>query len=138
MSGRHLDPDQPPDPGEFRHWSLDEIQAGMRQVAAEMRTLRDVVLDQVTVQEAEAHKTLDVSRAQARMRAKAEHGQETPRLTVQDLDDIATTETEQQQWDYDLAVGARRAAFARLRSLEAELSCLQSVHRFFDAMERGR
>lgn len=137
MSGA-LDPSSPPDPGEFGKWDLDQIQTGMRLVAREMRTIRDVVLDQVTIGEAEAHKALDVGRAKARITAKANHDPDLPRLTVQDLDDLATAATEQEAWDYDLAVGARRAAFARLRSLEAELSCLQSVHRFFDSMERGR
>lgn len=133
-----LDPASPPDPGDFERWDLDQIQTGMRLVAREMRTIRDVVLDQVTIGEAEAHKALDVKRAQTRMKAKADHGDTTPRLTIDDLDNIATVECEQEAWDYDLAVGARRAAFARLRSLEVELSCLQTVHRFYDSMERGR
>lgn len=135
---RALDPANPPDPSEFEAWSLDEVQAGMRLVAREMRGLRDRVLTEVVVAEANARRDAQVAHAQARMRAKAEHGTAKPRPTVQDLDDIATTESVGEAFALDVATGARRAAFARLRSLEAELSALQTVHRFLDSMERGR
>lgn len=133
-----LNPANPPDASEFGAWSIDEVQAGMRIVAAEMRDLRDRVLSEVTAAEADARRAAQVAHAQARMRAKAEHGTDSPRPTVQDLDDIATAETVDEAFALDVAVGARRAAFARLRSLEAELSALQTVHRFLDSLERGR
>lgn len=135
---RALDPANPPDAADFDAWTLDEVQAGMRIVAHEMRDLRDRVLTEVTAAEANARRAAQVAHAQARMRAKAEHGTDSPRPTVQDLDDIATTESIDEAFALDVAIGARRAAFARLRSLEAELSALQTVHRFLDSMERGR